>query len=263
MPQHIALDADFIMSNLDTVRMGRKVIVYKSTSSTNDIAAEYAKAGRKNNGLAIFAEQQTAGRGRRANKWLSQAGKSILCSVLVYDAEISANMITIASAVAVAQAIGKCGNFEAKIKWPNDILLNDKKVAGILVEKQNCFIIGIGINCHQQQKDFAGELYDIATSVDIQSGAACDRNRIAKRLLVSLDNVLSQTKNNPDDIIERWKSRSILLGRQITVETDGSQFTGNCIGVEPTEGLIIQLQRGGVKIFNAASTTIIQNGLKK
>lgn len=265
--QYIPLNVDFIKSNLDTGRIGKEIIIYKSTSSTNDIAAEYAKGGKKNDGLAVFAEYQTAGRGRRGNAWLSQAGKSVLCSILLYEPDIKPDALVLACAVAVAESIGRCGRTAAKIKWPNDILLNDKKVAGVLVEgisvkRQNFFIIGIGINCHQKKEDFPDELAQMATSIDIQSSTVCDRNRIAKRLLVNLDHCFTVSLKNPDEIVERWRSRSILLGKRITVEYNGGQFTGNCIGIELAEGLIVQLQRGGVRIFNAASTTIVEDRLK-
>jgi BirA family biotin operon repressor/biotin-[acetyl-CoA-carboxylase] ligase len=263
MNQYAALDADVIKSNLNTARVGKEIIVYKSTTSTNDIAAEYAKGGRKNDGLAVFAEQQTAGRGRRSNKWLSQPGKSILCSVLLCDNGLSPHMLTITSAVAAAEAIGRCGRAEAKIKWPNDILLSDKKAAGILVEgiteaNHKFYILGIGINCHQSRNDFSGELSSIATSIDIQSKSLCDRNSIAKRLLVNLDGCLAAALNNPDDIVVKWNSRNMLLSKRSTVEHNGKKFTGNCVGIEPTKGLIVQLERGGIKIFDAASATIIR-----
>jgi BirA family biotin operon repressor/biotin-[acetyl-CoA-carboxylase] ligase len=261
--KYIALDGDFIKSNLAAARIGKEIVIYKSTSSTNDIAAEYAKAGWKNDGLVVFAEHQTKGRGRRASVWHSQPSKSILCSILLCGQDVKPDELVLACAVAVCETIGRCGKSEAKIKWPNDILLNDKKVAGILVEgitikKQKFFVVGIGINCHQRKEDFPQELALTATSIDIQSEGACDRNRIAKRLLVNLDHYLSSGVNR-EKITEKWKAVSILLGKHIIVKHDGRYFTGHCIGVEPSEGLIIQLERGGVKIFDAASTTIVKS----
>ena len=262
--QYIQLDADFIKSNLDTNRIGKEIIFYKSTSSTNNIAAEYAKGGKKNDGLVVFAEHQTAGRGRRGNKWLDDKSKSLLCSVLLFNPEIGPDMITFAAAVAVAETIDRCGKNEAKIKWPNDILLGCKKVAGILVEafcekSKKYYIVGIGINCHQQTQDFPAELAEIATSIDIESGMVCDRNGLAKRLIVNFDHILTVAAQNSDEIIEKWRGRNILLNRQITVEHNGKQFTGNCIGIEPAKGLIVQLERGGVKMFDAGSTTIVKS----
>jgi BirA family biotin operon repressor/biotin-[acetyl-CoA-carboxylase] ligase len=261
--ENTPLNIDFIKKNLNTDRIGKKIIVYKSTSSTNDIAAEYAKGGRKNDGLVIFAEHQTAGRGRRGNLWYSQPAKSILCSILLCEPEIKPDEVVLASAVAVSETIGRCGKCDAKIKWPNDILLDGKKVAGILVEsivvkKQKFFIVGIGINCHQKKEDFPPELAQMATSIDIQNGIVCNRSSVAKRLLVNLDRYLTDELKNPDEIVEKWKNISILMGKRVTVEHNGKQFTGNCIGIEPTEGLILHLQRGGIKIFDAATTTIVK-----
>jgi BirA family biotin operon repressor/biotin-[acetyl-CoA-carboxylase] ligase len=258
------LDADLIKSNLKTVRIGREIIVYKSTSSTNDIAAQYAIGGEKNDGFVVLAEQQTAGRGRRAAKWLSQTGKSILCSILLRDTGISSGIIAIASAVAAAETISKCGCADSKIKWPNDIFLAGKKVAGILIDGivragQKFYVIGIGINCHQTREDFNGELRDIATSIDIQIGNVCDRNKIAAELLTSLEHYLTAALDNPAGITEKWQNRNMLLGKKIAIEHKGEKFTGNCIGIEPTEGLIVQLECGNIRTFDAAFTTVLKS----
>jgi BirA family biotin operon repressor/biotin-[acetyl-CoA-carboxylase] ligase len=292
------LDADLIKSNFTAGRIGREIIVYKSTSSTNDIAAEYANGGEKNDGFVVLAEQQTAGRGRRANKWLSQTGKSILCSILIRDTGITSNLIPLVSAVAAAEAIDKTisekprglrahptkrdcraalamtsGIFrdtpkfvrvESKIKWPNDIFLGGRKVAGILIDGivragQKFYVIGIGINCHQTKEDFCGELKDTATSIDIQSGDVCDRNKIAAELLTNLEHYLNVVSDNPASIIEKWQSRNMLLGKRVTIEHNGEKFTGKCLGIEPTEGLIVQLECGENRMFDAVFTMILKS----
>jgi biotin-(acetyl-CoA carboxylase) ligase len=121
MAQTNPLDPDKIKANLKTTRIGKKIVVYNRTSSTNDIAAEYAK-NKENDGLAIFAEEQTAGRGRAGTKWYSGRADSILCSVVLTDSKCNAELLSLACAVAVAEAIGKTARFEAKIKWPNDVI---------------------------------------------------------------------------------------------------------------------------------------------
>ena len=250
------LDPDRIKANLGVSLIGRDVIVFNSTSSTNDLAAEYA-ANKKNNGLVIFAEQQTAGRGRAANKWLSDSGQSILCSVLLTDCPLSPELLSLTAAVAVAETIGR----HAKVKWPNDIFLNGKKTAGILLESKNyaygaAYIIGIGINCHQQEDSFPRELRNTATSLDIETGTTCSRISLAKRLLVCLDHRIETAQTDGARIIELWRKRSVQLGHRVTLVFDGSRFTGNCIGIDPQKGLILQLDTGGIRIFNAAHTTI-------
>jgi BirA family biotin operon repressor/biotin-[acetyl-CoA-carboxylase] ligase len=259
-PEHEHLDPDKIKVN--TKRIGRKILVYDSTSSTNDIAAEYAK-NKENDGLAIFAEEQTAGRGRAGAKWLSGRCDSILCSILLTSCKCNPELLSLACPVAVAEAVGKIAHSHAKIKWPNDIILNGKKAAGIMVESKTnngntVYIVGIGINCHQKKTSFPKELQTAATSIDIESRSICDRISLAKRLLSSLDHWLEVAEDTGKKIIDRWRKLNILLNQRITLIYNGRKFTGNCIGVDPEKGLILQLDRGGVRMFDAAHTTIVK-----
>jgi BirA family biotin operon repressor/biotin-[acetyl-CoA-carboxylase] ligase len=257
-PKNEHLDPDKIKVN--TKRIGRKILVYNRTSSTNDIAAEYAK-NKENDGLAIFAEEQTAGRGRAGTKWHSGRRDSILCSILLTACKCNPELLSLACPIAVAEAVGKVADSQAKIKWPNDIILNGKKVAGIMVESKavndcTAYIIGIGINCHQKKSSFPRELQTTATSIDIESRSICDRISLAKRLLSSFDHWLEVAQDTSKKIVDRWRKLSTLLNQRITVIYNGRKFTGNCIGVDPEKGLILQLETGGIRMFDAAHTTI-------
>ena len=254
------LDPDKIKTNLKTTRIGKKILVYNSTTSTNDIAARYAN-NKNNDGLVIFTEEQTAGRGRTGNKWHSGRSDSIICSILLTTNKLKTELLSLTCAVAVAEAIGKPGKNPTRIKWPNDIMLNGKKVAGILLETKtnnvnNVCIIGIGINCHQNPESFPPELRSIATSIDIESGSTIDRIPLAKRLLSSLDQWLEAAEKDYEKVIDQWKNLSIQLGHRLTLIFNGKKFTGNCIGIDPTKGMILQLDTGGVRMFDAAHTTI-------
>jgi len=254
------LSADEIKANLKTRRIGRKILVYNSTSSTNDVAAEYA-TDKRNDGLAIFAEEQTAGRGRAGAKWISGRADSIICSVVLTKTKCSAELLSLALAVAVAEAVGKPGGKSAKIKWPNDIILNGKKLAGILLESKTynshtVYILGIGINCHQKRISFPPELQSIATSIDIEAQTICDRTSLAKRLLSSIDYWLKIAEKNSEAVIEQWRSLSLLLGSRVRLIFNGTEFLGSCTGIDPEKGLILQLDSGGTRFFDAAHTTI-------
>jgi BirA family biotin operon repressor/biotin-[acetyl-CoA-carboxylase] ligase len=254
------LDPDKITTNLKTKRIGKKILVYNHTSSTNDVAAEYAN-NKSNDGLVIFAERQTAGRGRAGNKWHSGHADSILCSILLTNCKCSAELLSLTAAVAAAETIGKVADHQAKIKWPNDIKINDKKAAGILLESRkvkgrNVYIVGLGINCHQKKKSFPEELRKTATSIDIESGTVCDRISLAKRLLTSFDHWLAVAEKGGKKVVDRWRKLSIQLGHRVTLVYNRKKFTGNCIGADPEKGLILQLDRGGIRMFNAAHTTI-------
>jgi BirA family biotin operon repressor/biotin-[acetyl-CoA-carboxylase] ligase len=255
-----ALDPDKIRSRLRTKRIGKKVIVYSSTSSTNDIAAEYARS-KDNDGLVVLAEEQTRGKGRGGNKWVSGKGDSILCSILLAECRLSAELLPLITAVAVAEAIGKCVKAEAKIKWPNDIVLKNKKMAGILVESKRAgghvaYIVGIGINCHQRKDDFPPELRNTATSIDIEAGTVADRISLVKRLLTAVDHWLDVAEQNKEDTIERWRRLSTQLGHRVSLIYNRRKFSGNCIGIDPQHGLILHLDTGAIRMFHAAQTTI-------
>ncbi len=260
MVKNDLLDPDKIRVNLNTKRIGKKILVYNSTSSTNDIAAEYA-ANKKNDGLAIFAEEQTAGRGRAGAKWINGRADSILCSIVLTKTKCSAELLSLTLAVAIAEAIGEINGKSAKIKWPNDIIINGKKVAGILLESKTCnshtvYILGIGINCHQKKDSFPPELQPIATSIDIETRTICDRNPLAKRLLYSVDHWIRIAEKNSKKAIDCWRQLSTLLNQRVTLIFNGKKFSGNCIGIDPEKGLIMQLDTGGVRMFDAAHTTI-------
>jgi BirA family biotin operon repressor/biotin-[acetyl-CoA-carboxylase] ligase len=208
-----------------------------------------------------LAEEQRGGRGRGGNKWVSGYGQSVLCSILLTECGLSAELLPLAIAVATAEAIGKCAKTEAKIKWPNDIILNNKKVAGILVEskkigKHNNCVIGIGINCHQQKADFPAELRKTATSIDIATNASIDRTSLIRRLIVSVEHWLDTGEKKPQKVIDRWQKLSTQLHHRISVIYNRKRFAGNCIGVDPQEGLILQLDTGGIRMFHAAQTII-------
>jgi BirA family biotin operon repressor/biotin-[acetyl-CoA-carboxylase] ligase len=271
-PRTDLLDPDKIKQGLKTKRIGTKILVYDSTSSTNDVAAEYAK-NRQNDGLVVFAEEQTAGRGRAGNKWFSRRAESIICSIVLIENKIAAELLSLTFAVAVAETIGGRGMSQAKIKWPNDIVLNDKKVAGILLESKSLpivdcrlpisqskiYVVGIGINCHQTKESFPDELQNVATSIDAESHSISDRILLARRLLSSIDNWLGVAEKSGREVIDRWRQLSIQLGRRISVLFNGNEFTGHCVGIDPEKGLILQLDTGGVRMFDAAHTSIVKS----
>jgi BirA family biotin operon repressor/biotin-[acetyl-CoA-carboxylase] ligase len=291
------MDPDLIRANLRTKQIGRKVLVYEQTLSTNDVAAEYAR-NPENAGLAVFAEEQTAGRGRGGAQWHSARGDGLLFSVVLPDSDVNSELLSLTCAVAVAEAIGKVGGYPAGIKWPNDIVLDGKKVAGILLESRirrtedrgqktedggrttedrkrrvgvetppaaslrspasAVYIVGIGINCHQTPASFPAELRATATSLDLVSGTRCQRVTVAKRVLTSLDHWLRVAGRSRKQVIDTWSHLSTQLGQRVTLSFNRRRFTGNCIGVDPEKGLILQLDRGGIRMFDAAHTHIVK-----
>jgi biotin-(acetyl-CoA carboxylase) ligase len=119
-------------------------------------------------------------------------------------------------------------------------------------------IVGIGINCHQTLAGFPADLRTTATSLDLISGTPCQRATVAKRVLTSLDHWLRVAERNRQQVIETWSRLSTQLGQRVTLSFNRRRFTGNCIGVDPEKGLILQLDRGGIRIFAAAHTHIVK-----
>ncbi len=266
MTDFAAIDVDIIEAGLNTRLVGNKILLHKATSSTNDIAWEYA-SNPDNDGLCIFAEQQHAGRGRRRNKWLSPPGCSILCSILLLDTACAGELLTLTAAVAVTDAISKHLGHKANIKWPNDVFVNGRKVAGLLLESRPGptavdYVLGIGVNCHQERDFFeTAQLHNPATSLDIETRSTVDRNILACDILNALEHWLDVMQTGPQDIIAKWKANSSLLAHHVVLEHDRRRFAGNCIGIDPARGMIVQLDTGGVRAFQAAHTTILKQSI--
>jgi BirA family biotin operon repressor/biotin-[acetyl-CoA-carboxylase] ligase len=253
------LDVDRIEAARKGAVIGHKIVVFKSTGSTNDIAWEYAGKP-SHHGLCVLAESQTKGRGRRGRTWYSKPGESLLCSILLLKPSIEAEMLTLAAAVATAEAVRASCGLGCRIKWPNDLLAGDRKLAGILVEKRTVketdrFVTGIGINCHQEAADFDEAKLNLpATSLKMETGKSIDRTDLVCKLLDTMELWLARPA---EIIIERWLELSGMLGRRVSVECDGRRFSGTCRGVDPVHGLILQIDRGPVRFFPAGQTSLI------
>ena len=197
------LIADQLKSELPDVVIGREIIVLQQTSSTNDailqvISPEEAAVSSPasvTEGLVVFAEHQTAGRGQRGNRWESAAEKGLWFSILLRP-EIhlsNSGRLTIWAIEAIADVIRTEWNLEPAIKLPNDVQLFGRKVGGVLVEMRaqdkaaHIAVVGIGINVNQAREDFPVKLQDQAISIAMAAGRQVDRQKFAKALLRNLD----------------------------------------------------------------------------
>ena len=251
-------------------RVGRRVRCLESAASTNDLAWEAAARGREeSDGLAVLAEYQTGGRGRRGNRWLAPPHSSILCSVVVWmpGAAGRAAVLTRASGLATALAIEDCGGAGVGIKWPNDLVVEDRKVGGILVEARPVagevgpVVIGVGINCTQGPEAFPAEIRPaVASLVGLKMlGEEPDRTLLARSLLVRLDEVLGRMAD-PDGaaaIAADAAARCRTLGRRITVQEGGEAYTGEVTDLDADYGLVLRLREGGLRTFPAMTTHVV------
>lgn len=251
-----------ILKDLHTKHVGRTILILESVSSTNDAAWE--SAGRSDSdGLCVFAEIQTAGRGRRGRTWYSGKGESLLFSILLQQCPLQADILTLASAVAVAESLARQFPLNIQIKWPNDVLIENKKICGILTEfrrvnSQPCFVIGIGINIHQRHAFFDSLSLDVpATSLSIETNTAGDRNALAASMLNSLDHWLSICRYAPQQVADIWKHYNRQIGSQIRILENQQEFRGTCLDIDPAKGLLVQLNRGPIRFFHAANCMVI------
>ncbi len=267
MPSH-RLTIEELAHGLDTVRIGRRLHVFDELGSTNSHALEHLRdEGRNADGTVIFAEHQTAGRGRLGRRWQSPRGASLLFTVLLIEPRQSglprsASRLTIVASLAAAEAIRSVTDVDAFIRWPNDLYVRDKKLAGILIETRDwpaglvATAVGIGVNCLQQPGHFPPDLGRPATSLEIESARPVDRVAVARAILTSLDQRISFIDDGLDvTLCEAWKHLSNDIGQRVTLIESGIEHTGRILDLDPTDGLLLQLDTGARRAFHAHSTT--------
>jgi BirA family transcriptional regulator, biotin operon repressor / biotin---[acetyl-CoA-carboxylase] ligase len=188
------LIAEKLHADLGGVIIGRKIIVIEQTGSTNDAILQIANEN-PDEGLVVFGEHQTAGRGQRGNRWESAARKGLWFSILLRPKIDPARLprLTAWTAEAISGAIQNEFSLKPTIKPPNDVQINGRKVAGVLVEMRaqeksaHLAIVGIGVNVNQSRENFPEELQDKAISLAMALGRQVDRQQFAVALLRELD----------------------------------------------------------------------------
>lgn len=249
---------DEIQYGLNTKIIGSQILSYEEISSTNDIALDLAIKGAQE-GTVIFAESQTKARGRLKRQWFSPKRKGIWFSVILRP-QLEPNyvpMITAISAVSAAKAIIKFTGLNVWIKWPNDIYINNKKIAGILTEISTELdaikfaILGIGINVNID--DFPKELADTATSLKIEGGKEYSRIGLAKEILMSLEKYYNLLISKSwDDIITEWKNLSLVLGKRVRI----GELEGQAQGIDEQGALILRQDDGFIKHITSGDVVL-------
>ncbi len=224
--------------------LGRPRVHHRLTDSTNARARDLALAG-AGHGTLITADAQTAGRGRAGRTWSAALGETLLMSVVVCALEPRHALLPLAVAVAICEACEQTAAVETQIKWPNDIWIEGRKLAGILIEgrpQEGWAVVGIGLNVSTSREGFLAELRETATSLALAAGKpAPDRTIVLDALLARLERWLEASAT---ETLAAWRSRDALEGRSISWE----RGEGTACGVDERGALLVQTAGGRVAL---------------
>lgn len=251
------LNLDALESALNTRTLGRRLVYLTSTTSTMDVARREAEADAPE-GTVVIAEEQTAGRGRFGRAWASPAGKNLYLTVLLRPPIDRLRLLSMAAPLAVAQAVQATTGLEPSIKWPNDVLLDGRKLSGALIENElsggavRYALIGIGVNVNFDVAS-TPEIAAIATSVQAALGRPISREQLLAALLNQLEALYESDR---EAIYAAWRARLDTLGREITVSLSGEHFTGVAENVDEQGNLLLRLPDGSLLTFEAGEVTL-------
>jgi BirA family biotin operon repressor/biotin-[acetyl-CoA-carboxylase] ligase len=230
---------------LATRRLGRRVLLFDRVESTNTLAASLA-ADPSNDGVAILAAEQTAGRGQHGRRWQCPAGAGVLLSLVLFPPPALRRpaLLTAWAAVSVCETVRQSTGLQAKIKWPNDVLLRGRKICGILIEHARAAVVGIGLNVNQSAASFTEAGLTEAGSLALFAGTPLDRAQVARLLLAHLDEEYERLCQGDLDTLEAcWKWRLGLLGKQVEAECPDGMHRGRLREVS-WEGLELERPDG-------------------
>jgi len=243
-----------IRDGLGTRMMGRGEIRHlETTASTNQTAKAMAAAGAAEGSLVV-AEHQSQGRGRLDRSWFSPAGQGLYASLILRPSlpPGKASSLVLVMAVAVAEALGEATGLKVTIKWPNDILVDGRKMAGILAELAtqmdavDYMVIGLGLNVNIDAEDFPAAIRPTATSVLIETGRPFSRVVLLRRILETFEaRYLGFQTAGFAPILARWKSLADMTGRPVAVHTLGGSYRGTVAGFDDDGFLILRDEKGG------------------
>jgi BirA family biotin operon repressor/biotin-[acetyl-CoA-carboxylase] ligase len=260
-----ALFADDLLARLGKTKViGRDIQVFEQTTSTNDVIEMLARDGVKE-GAVVFAEAQTKGRGRLGRKWISPTHKGLWFSILLRP-ELrpqETTQLTVASATALRRAIQSETGLKPEIKWPNDILVGGKKVAGILTElsaeldRVRHVILGIGVDVNLGAGEFPAELRKTATSLKIETGKMISRAELAVAILRELDGDYARVCSGSFAVVaDEWEKNCTTIGRNVTVQIGDRKIHGRAESLDNAGALLLRTEHGRLEPITGGDVTL-------
>lgn len=259
------LKKEKLLEGLTTSRFGQKLFVFDELDSTNTCARTLADTGIEE-GTVVITDYQTAGRGRQGRTWTAERGKNLMFSVVFRpDPAVPLWQFPYLLSEGAARGVEKLTGMTVQTKWPNDLIVNGKKCAGILVEQSatdgiTTAIAGIGVNVNQTT--FPKDIVDKATSLKAVIGKPVDRIRLFQFMLAALEELYDgMCKDAGKGMMSEWKKRCVTFGRKITFEHGHETLVGTARGLAEDGGLIVDLPSGMKTVY--AGEVTISNGNSK
>jgi len=261
---HDLLTPAEIKSGLQTKVLGQHLYCYATIDSTNEAAKRAALAGALE-GTVIVAEEQKQGKGRLGRYWYSPSSQGLWFSLVLRPPlkPTEASQITFVSAVAVCKALRSLTGLPLKLKWPNDLLYENKKIGGILTESSaemdgiNYLVVGIGININQQKNDFPTEIKEKASSLFMASGRLWQRAGILVKILQEYEKEYEKLliKGFEETLLD-WREFNTTLGQEIVVTTKEESFNGIAENINENGSLLVRRESGEIEVLLAGDVTL-------
>ncbi len=253
-----------IKPGLKTRIFGKELHLFPEAASTNTLAMDMAMKGAPE-GTVVIAETQTGGKGRLGRKWFSPKGNLYLSVILrPVIATYKAPLITLTGAVAVASAIRKQCGLDARIKWPNDIIISGKKACGLLTEMSaeqdriRYIVLGIGIDVNMGLDVLPVDVRALTTSLAAEAGETIDRTVLLQRVLRELDSWYQIFLANEQDMLREWTALNMTIGNRVTVTGAGRVVEGLAQRIDSEGRLMIELDDGTVHAVAAGDVTVLK-----
>jgi BirA family biotin operon repressor/biotin-[acetyl-CoA-carboxylase] ligase len=257
MPEE-KLNSASITNGLTTRFVGQNILYYPSLPSTMDIARQQALK-KAQEGTAVVADRQITGRGRLKRAWVSPEG-NIAVSIILYPAKTHLSALTILASLAVLHSIEATTGLQCQLKWPNDVLIDGKKVCGILLESQakadsvDYATIGIGINVNMKLADYP-DIAPIATSLADELGKEVSRLALIRNLFIETEKLYLKLQSGKS-LLEEWRKHLITLGKDVRVRSGEDIFEGVAESVAEDGSLLLRCKDGSLMKFMAGDVTL-------
>jgi BirA family biotin operon repressor/biotin-[acetyl-CoA-carboxylase] ligase len=253
-------DRSRIVAALERGGTGRRLEIRGECPSTQDLAFELAGHGVPDGSLVV-ADRQTKGRGRLGRTWASPAGAGLWFSAVLRPPASPPPrppLLVAATAVAVAEALERAAGVRAEVRWPNDLLVRERKIAGILLETRDfdparpLLVLGVGVNTGQAEEDFPAEIRAEATSIRLEKGAAPDRTALLVAILEAIDRWRGRLAAGAHGAVEEgFRERAAYVGRGVTLLDGSAPVAGVLRSVSPVDGVVLMLPDGSRRVVRS------------